>query len=229
MNDEAVETDGAADALAVMTAERDGLRAALAASLAREQALAGEMRQRVRNDFAVVRSVFARTIDNAATLDHVAIHFPSRLDTLARWQARSLLNPEPGCDLATLIADELRVFGAEADPRVSVRGPPMTLDWRRAGAFALAIHELAANSVKFGVLAGRGRGGRLAIGWAGDADRLDVEWNEGGAVDPVAAAPATGFGRAYIEQALPYQLDAETSFELRDEGVRCRMSIPLGG
>jgi hypothetical protein len=30
-----------------------------------------------------------------------------------------------------------------------------------------------------------------------------------------------------IERALPYQLDAETSYELRPDGVRCSINLPI--
>ena len=91
---------------------------------------------------------------------------------------------------------------------------------------ALAVHELATNSVKFGALSGGG--GRLAVRWSIAAEeprRLSIEWIETG-VAVVAAAPIhSGFGREYIEQALPYQLDATTSFELRPGGLTCRISL----
>jgi hypothetical protein len=46
----------------------------------------------------------------------------------------------------------------------------------------------------------------------------------------LAQAPFhTGFGREFIEQALPYQIGAITSFELRPGGLLCTIAVPLGG
>jgi hypothetical protein len=36
-----------------------------------------------------------------------------------------------------------------------------------------------------------------------------------------------GFGRELIEVILPYELDAETRMDFRDDGVRCSIVLPL--
>lgn len=36
-----------------------------------------------------------------------------------------------------------------------------------------------------------------------------------------------GYGRELIERALPYALSARTSYDLRPEGVRCTIDLPL--
>jgi two-component system, chemotaxis family, CheB/CheR fusion protein len=40
-------------------------------------------------------------------------------------------------------------------------------------------------------------------------------------------AQGGGQGRELIEKALPYQLNAETSFELGPDGVHCTITIPV--
>jgi len=40
-------------------------------------------------------------------------------------------------------------------------------------------------------------------------------------------ASRRGYGRELIERALPYQLNAETSYELTAEGVRCTIIVPV--
>ena len=39
--------------------------------------------------------------------------------------------------------------------------------------------------------------------------------------------PRRGYGRELIERALPYQLSAETSYELTSDGVRCMIALPI--
>lgn len=208
-------------------AERDELAAALAASRRREDLLVEALHHRVRNTLAIVRSMFSRTVESAPSLDHVVIHLPGRIDTLARYQARSAVLPDPAFDLETMVCDELMVFAAAADPRVTVSGPEVRLTLRQAESFALALHELAANSIKFGVLAAPAGSGRLTIAWTLAGDRLAFAWTEEG-VAVVSAAPiARGFGREYIEQALPYQLGAETSLELIPGGISCRIAVAV--
>lgn len=45
---------------------------------------------------------------------------------------------------------------------------------------------------------------------------------------PAGAAPqGTGQGRELIEQALPYQLSAQTSFAFEEDGVHCTIALPV--
>ena len=46
---------------------------------------------------------------------------------------------------------------------------------------------------------------------------------------PEIGAPVigSGYGRALIERALPYQFRAKTIFELGADGVRCTITVPI--
>jgi two-component sensor histidine kinase len=98
---------------------------------------------------------------------------------------------------------------------------------------ARALHELATNAVKYGAL-GKPQA-HLAIRWRMEPPnergrpRLHIDWRESGVVMPAAAThpEGTGHGRELIEQALPYQLDAETTFELGPDGLHCTILLPV--
>jgi two-component sensor histidine kinase len=109
--------------------------------------------------------------------------------------------------------------------------------------FALALHELATNALKYGALSQPE--GRLEVTWSlvpgtGGERRLWVEWCESGvevavpegqpaghAIDGTPVPLRQGYGRELIERALPYQLRAETNYELTPGGVRCSISVPV--
>lgn len=61
------------------------------------------------------------------------------------------------------------------------------------------------------------------------SQRLEIIWQEHGVAMDMGDGKArgTGQGRELIERALPYQLDAETSYELGTNGVRCSIIIPV--
>jgi len=40
-------------------------------------------------------------------------------------------------------------------------------------------------------------------------------------------AERRGYGRELIERALPYQLQAETTYALTSDGVRCTITLPV--
>ena len=133
-------------------------------------------------------------------------------------------------DLDELVREELLTHHAPQEPgQVDIAGPDITLRDRAAEIFALALHELATNAVKYGALS-QPRG-HISVTWrvlkAGAGDRLSLEWRESGvpALDP---APARhGFGRDLIERGLPYELGAATSLEFLPGGVRCTIELPL--
>ena len=199
------------------------LSAALAASRAREQELTHELQRRVRNLLAVIRSVYRRTRETRAGQDEFADHFHDRLEAIARFHSY----PPGGIELEAMVRDELmRVTWADG-PDCSIKGPPVRLPPRTAELMMLALHELTTNAIKFGALA---EGGRLSVRWSVDGEAsgppLRFSWTETGG-RAVPAAPTTGFGRELIEEALPYQLGAETSFDLRPGGLACVIVLPL--
>jgi two-component sensor histidine kinase len=68
--------------------------------------------------------------------------------------------------------------------------------------------------------------------------RLRVDWRETGVPvltvvpdsasgDEMTAPRRRGYGRELIERALPYQLKAETTYELTPEGVHCTITMPV--
>jgi two-component system CheB/CheR fusion protein len=107
----------------------------------------------------------------------------------------------------------------------------------RSGAvqtFALALHELATNSVKYGALSQST--GRLRVFWhiepskdEGEGPWLCVEWRESGVTMPQVSAsrPGGGYGRELIERALPYQLGARVTYELGADGIICTIAAPV--
>lgn len=193
----------------------------------RERTLRHELQHRVRNTLAVVRSIFGRTADAYEAGNDIADHFKGRLDALARSQTWTGQRHANALELETLILDELLAGLATSDPRVSIRGPAVFLEGKTGEALALAMHELVTNSIKFGVLSHGDSSGSILIEWSVLAQQLTLAWKETG-VSILAPAPLRfGFGRDFIENSLPYQVDAVTSFTLEPGAISCRIELPL--
>jgi two-component sensor histidine kinase len=221
-----------ADALAETRVELARVRADLeAANLAlvtarlNAVALEAEPLHRVRNVLAVVRSIFSRTIESADTLESAANHFRGRLDTLAQYQLYA--SPAQGFYLEDMIRDALLAFAAFDDPRIELTGPEVCLIGRHAEGIGLALHELVTNSIKFGMLSPAQKGGHLKLAWTVTDNLLCFEWLETGVTILSSAPMRTGFGRKYIEDALPYQLGAKSSFDFAAGRLLCTMIVPL--
>jgi PAS domain S-box-containing protein len=191
--------------------------------------IAAELQHRARNILLVIRSVFVRTAEATHDRADMIDHFRGRLDALARTQVSVTRHPDGTADLESLIWDELISVGAADEAQVSLSGPDVALSLSHAEAIGLALHELTTNALKFGALRGAGH---IEIRWHVDADHngqrvLDLTWTESG-VPAVSATPSRGgFGREWIEEALPYRHGATTSLVVRGGGVCCSIRLPL--
>jgi len=190
--------------------------------------LRGELQHRVRNMLAVVRSIFSRSVAAGGASEDMADHFRGRLDVLARYQLTRAFEPGGSADFETMVRDELQAARSAGDPRILVEGPTVRLWYDAAQLVGLAIHELATNSIKFGTLSSPADRAQLSIRWKVVGDVLRITWHETGVAVLAPAPIRTGFGREFIEEALPYQLGAVTRFDLAPGEFSCTMAFPLG-
>ncbi|MBV9064178.1 MAG: PAS domain-containing protein, partial [Methylobacteriaceae bacterium] len=195
----------------------------------RQKMLLAELQHRVRNTLSVVRSIARRTAETSATVDDFAAHLEGRLAALARVQASVTRDPASGVNLASLVAEELVAHAAHEGEQATISGPPINLRPKAAETFALAVHELSANAVKYGALSSTN--GRVRIDWkikqADGASTLVFDWTETGG-PPVDGKPKRrGFGTELLEQTLSYELKAATSMKFNGHGLACTIELPL--
>jgi two-component system CheB/CheR fusion protein len=203
----------------------------------RMQVMVAELQHRTRNLVAVVKALADRTLDESRTLDDFKGLYGDRLAAVSRVQGLlSRLAEGERITFDQVLRAELSALAAFADAstRISLDGPSgIGLRSNTVQTLALALHELLTNALKYGALAVPE--GRLSIQWRLEATRPDqvralhVDWRESGVrMSDVGSTPqAKGYGRELIERALPYQLMAQTSYELGADGVRCTIDVPL--
>jgi PAS domain S-box-containing protein len=200
----------------------------------RQQVLMAELQHRTRNLIAVVQSLADKTVKESTSLGDFRERYRDRLKAVARVQGLlSRLDDGHRITFDRLLETELSALGVlDASDRVTLIGPRgIALRSGTVQTFALALHELATNAVKYGALAAPA--GRLKVRWGvvpGEPGRLlTVEWRESGVVMPNADTPpqGSGYGRELIERALPYQLKATTSYQLGSDGVCCTIAVPV--
>ncbi len=190
-----------------------------------QQMLISELQHRTRNLLAIVQSIAKQTFSESPPL----ASFSTRLSALGRVQGLIGSVPTAAVDLAEIIRLEMQAHGFDHDERVTIDGPSAMLDVESAQTFALALHELTTNAVKYGALQETGTG-RLRIAWTVSeregAWTLALAWRESG----VAMPPDTsrqGYGRALIERALPFSLRAKIELVFGADGVSCHIEVPL--
>jgi PAS domain S-box-containing protein len=208
------------------------------ATAGRLEVLVAELQHRTRNIVAVVRAIASKTLASSASLGDFRDRFQTRLEALSRVNGLlSRLESSDRIAFDELIRAELSAHGVlEGDDKgtkVTLKGPPkVRLRSSTVQTLALALHELATNALRYGALGAPG--GEISISWhvvrgPGGERRLQVEWEERGLAvpPPDEGVSRRGYGRELIEQALPYQLEAETRYEIGPDGVRCSINLPI--
>jgi len=187
----------------------------------RQLLLAREVDHRARNALAVVQAIVRLT--RAPTAANYVTAVEGRIRALS--QAHTLLSQSrwEGADIARLVDEELAPYSIAGSQRVKIAGPSVLLAPDKAQVLALALHELATNSVKYGALSSDE--GRLDVNWRSAGGVVTLNWTEDGG-PPVRAPSQQGFGTKIINTTIKHQIGGDVSMDWRPQGLNCTLSIP---
>jgi PAS domain S-box-containing protein len=190
----------------------------------RQRLLMRELAHRGKNLLAVVQSIANRTLLNAPSLHEARDAFEGRLQALARIYGSLTDEAFEGAKLDAIVAAELELFSE----RSTIQGPKIMLSAKVAQTFALIVHELATNAVKYGAFSVQG--GRVEVTWnaggAADGDRLHFEWAEKGG--PTAFPPSQlGFGSTLISAVAGEEFGCAPELSYNPAGFCYRFHAPL--
>ena len=193
----------------------------------RQRLLINELNHRVKNTLAAVQSIAAQTVRRAETLGEFHDSFEGRLMALSRAHDVLTRHQWDSADLRDVVAEVMQPF--HPGERLQVSGPAVRLSPSQALAFAMAIHELATNAVKYG--AWSDAAGRVRIDWAmarrpGGPDEVRFTWSEEGG-PPVRPPGRQGFGSRLLQQGLARDLGGAVELTFAPEGLRCDIRAPL--
>jgi len=198
-----------------------------AASERNQHRISADLKHRLRNNLAQTRSIIRRSQEIAESVEHFALHLEARIGAVGRLQGALTTAGDAGIELEELVRTEL-IASAVPERSYLMQGPAVRLHTKGADSLALAVHELATNSLKFGALATPN--GHLAVTWAaieGPVPRLRISWVESGTTIASLAPRRRGFGQELIECTLPYELGAQTRLMFSPGGVVCEIDVPL--
>ena len=193
---------------------------------ARQALMTRELHHRTKNLFAVVQAVVSRSFAGKRTVEEAETAVLDRLHSLAQTHMILLEREWQGIDLLELVRNEMRAFTS----RVVISGPTIVLSAQAAQNFALALHELATNAVKYGALSVAV--GRVVIEWAVDTSSepatFTLHWQERDG--PTVTVPRqTGFGTTVLERVMAEYAEQPPHIEFAPGGVNYRVAGPLEG
>jgi two-component sensor histidine kinase len=187
----------------------------------RQNLLMRELIHRVKNILAVVHALVVQTIVDERTPKEMREDISGRLKALALAHDAFINSDAKGASLSEIVTGELGVF----QDRVNISGAPIVLSATSAQNFALIIHELSTNALKYGALSSAE--GKVFVEWKTDirdgVDNLFFTWRETNG-PKVTKQVQPGFGSKLMETVFtPHRPE----IRLDNDGFTFQLCVPL--
>jgi two-component sensor histidine kinase len=186
-----------------------------------------EVNHRVKNQYSVILSMIRETRERSRNPEDFERGVRERIMALSRSHDLLVSADWKGAYLRELLLSQLQPFGHE--DRIHLSGPPVMLRPNAVQYLGIAFHELATNSVKYGVLSGNE--GSLEVTWSAKTaengeKRFVLNWCETGG--PAVSAPGgKGFGTIVIERVAPQAVDGTSEVAFGPTGVTWVLEAPM--
>lgn len=190
--------------------------------------LAGEMSHRVKNLLAIAAGLTKITSRSSASLEDMTEQLTNRLTALGR--AHDLVRPLPqGQGNAALLGDIFTVLLAPYDDegafagRIRVAVPRLGVGENAATGFALIVHELATNAMKYGSLSVPE--GTLDVSGTISGDAVEVQWTERGGPKVQKPDGPGGYGSKLLHRTLAGHLGGTLEHDWSKDGLIVTLKI----
>ena len=189
--------------------------------------LLNELNHRVKNTLAMVQSFAVQSLRDAGSAAQGRKALEGRLVSLAR--AHDVLTREAWelADVSDVVASALSPYFAKIpNHRLHTSGPKLLLKPKAALAFAMVLHELATNAVKYGALSNES--GKIGIDWqvTSTPQQVVFRWTERGG-PRVKPPERRGFGSRLIEQGIKHDMAGHVRLDFQSAGLTCEIQVPL--
>lgn len=194
-----------------------------------QRLLVNELNHRVKNTLAIVQALATQSFRNLEGAEDARRTLDARLNALASAHALLTNSNWESARLADTVRKSAEATaGADVD-RINLAGPDIVLPPQAAVSFAMIVHELTTNAIKYGALSVPA--GRIEVAWSvgrsGTSERtLIFDWKERGG--PRAIEPQRpGFGTRLIKRGLSSERSATSKLSFTPEGFEYHMTMEL--
>jgi PAS domain S-box-containing protein len=186
-----------------------------------------ELAHRIKNQYSVIIKIARDTYRQAATEKEFNDAFQARMVGLSRSNDLLLRGGGQEVDLKALILSQVESFGNSR--RMALNGPPMAVSADAAQYFAMAIHELSTNALKYGAFSVET--GRVEVTWAILQDQdspatFQLSWKERGGPKPNSKS-RNGFGTMVLERLMPAAVEGRSESVAESSGLKWILHAPL--
>jgi PAS domain S-box-containing protein len=185
-----------------------------------------ELAHRSKNLLAVVQAMVRQTAHHAEDIEAFISQLDSRIGALSHAHDLLIEQNWRGAALLDLVAGQLQPFVDLSSGRVRIEGRPLLIGPQATQHMALALHELATNSCKYGALSRPG--GVVSIVWRagrGEAggNSFSFTWAENGG--PAVQEPSRrGFGTLVLERLVASGLNGRARLDYPADGLTWTLS-----
>lgn len=189
---------------------------------------ARELGHRVKNTLAVMQGMVSQTLRQSSTLAAADEAVRARIQAMAAAHELLIRGEFGSLAIRELIERTLAPFGVDNAQRFRLSGPDIDLPQRLVTAYALGLHELATNAVKYGALSTED--GQVVLDWevlsGTNGEELHLCWQENGG--PIVTAPAQdGFGTRLLRMLLARETGGLVEVRYPPEGVIFSATSPM--
>ena len=179
-----------------------------------------ELKHRIKNLFAIADSVCQQTINAGGSAKEMSRAVSGRILAIASAQDLLSTTATEGAEMKEIVG-KLASSLAPTPSRIRVEGEPFRLPVDATTPFALILHELATNALKYG--AWSKENGWVHVKWTATSELLQFKWREH---DGPALAPPVreGLGRKLIKSSLP---GARVDHSFKPDGLQCEIDLPI--
>jgi PAS domain S-box-containing protein len=183
-----------------------------------------ELKHHMRNLLTLVQGLSSQTFRRERPLPEAMESFHGRLHALAA--ASDAITPQnvSAADIEDIVRNIVAPYREAGNDPFDIEGSSYKLSTTVATSFAMAIHELCTNAMKYGALSSSQ--GRVTIKWGVSDGAFVLDWIETGGPQVVATDKA-GFGSTLLRSAFNSQPGSSTELRFEPSGVQCR--FVLGG
>jgi two-component sensor histidine kinase/PAS domain-containing protein len=208
--------------VAIAGASRDLTKLKQAEEL--QHLLLNELNHRIKNTLATIQAIAGSTFRSSRTMDDFKQAFNGRIAALSKTHSLLTDNEQRFVPLRQLLKNELEIYEDGEGQRIVLSGPDVMLPADISVSFAMAVHELTTNALKYGALSVLA--GVLRVNWTLDGSRLVLRWEESNV--PITRQPTrVGFGSQLLQRLLPHQLGAQVDMKFAPDGLKADISIRM--
>ncbi|MBM06943.1 MAG: hypothetical protein CMH88_11355 [Oceanibulbus sp.] len=184
-----------------------------------------EVIHRAKNMLSLVTAMQRQTAKSAKSLAEFNKSFGDRIQALARSTDLLVDGGWSSVDLDQLVRAQLDPFLHGQDDVVDVAGPPVSLGPQALQLIGMALHELATNSTKYGVMSDGN--GHIFCHWSHtEKGGLHFHWAETGITLDPSLKKTTGFGSKVLSVLAPAMVNGSAETVTSENTLTWTVTIP---